>query len=78
MGSKARLDRTGVMMIENGQVTVVALGSTSSLVNIESPEEAGYADYQLSCMSHTASRTTCLVNTLLWDESFRRAKRAIL
>jgi uncharacterized protein (UPF0254 family) len=38
IGSSARLDRGGVMMIEKGQVTMAASGSTSSLATIESPE----------------------------------------
>jgi hypothetical protein len=39
-GSSASLDSVGVMMIEKGQVTMVASGSISSLAMIESPDEA--------------------------------------
>ena len=39
IGNSARLDRGGVMMIEKGQATMVASGSTSSLATIESPDE---------------------------------------
>jgi hypothetical protein len=40
MGSIARLHRSGVMIIENGQLTMVASGSMASLATIESPDEA--------------------------------------
>jgi hypothetical protein len=38
-GRSASLDSDGVMMIEKGQVTMVASGSISSLAMIESPDE---------------------------------------
>ena len=39
MGSSAPLDSDGVMMIENGHVTMVASGCILSLAIIESPDE---------------------------------------
>lgn len=38
-GSKASLERRGVMNIEKGQVTMIASESMASLATIESPEE---------------------------------------
>lgn len=37
MGSKAFLARSGVMIIEKGQVTMVASGSMASFATIENP-----------------------------------------
>jgi hypothetical protein len=47
MGSRAFLARSGVMIIENGQVTIVASGSIASLslATIENPEERPRREY---------------------------------
>ena len=37
-GSRAPLERSGVMIIEKGQVAMVASGSMASFATIESPE----------------------------------------
>jgi hypothetical protein len=37
--SRAFLAKSGVMIIENGQVTMVASGSMGSLATIENPEQ---------------------------------------
>ena len=47
MGSSAFVARSGVMIIEKGQVAMVASGSMASLATIEDPDD-GRAGYVVS------------------------------
>ena len=75
------------MMIENGQVTMVASGSMPSLATIESPDETSDGQKWVSAYSAAAARdntrplfssmATCLMSTALQDENPPRGIQAI-
>jgi len=78
MGCSAAMDSDGVMMIENGHVTMVASGWISSLAIIENPDETNDSIQLVRKERVIDIARTHLMRTVLLNENSHRETRTIL